>query len=186
MMKNYSLIITALFILSLCMIARLYMDTETKTEIVERYDTIIVHYPVAHDTIVIDNPRKVYVPFVEVDISEDDSCYILDTETIHYRDSLYEAWVSGISPKLDSIKVFNKTTIKTVTRTVPEYRYITTPAPVKNFQFGGFVSGQTSFDINHINLQGGVEMAYKNLSLKGGYNIGKDNYPFIGIEYKIR
>lgn len=187
-MKKYSLIITSLFILSVIMSIRLYTDrTETIEEKIVR-DTVVIHYPVAYDTILIDNPRKVYIPIVEVDISEDDSCYILDTETIHYRDSLYEAWVSGISPKLDSIKVFNKTVIRTVTRTVPEYKFVQCqPLSSNKVTLNGFVSGYSSFDINHIDIQGGLAVNWKDLTLKGGYNIGKDNsYPFFGIELKIR
>ena len=34
-----------------------------------------------------------------------------------YKDTSYEAWVSGMQPQLDSIRVFRKTVVKTVTVT---------------------------------------------------------------------
>lgn len=187
-MKNYSFIITGLLILSLVFNYRLYNDrTETISEVVV-HDTLIRRYPAIYDTIHIDNPRKVFVHILDtVDITEDDSIYLIDAVTKHYKDSLYEAWVSGIDAQLDSIKVFNKTVTRTITKTVPEYKYVTAPSLTKKWGFGGFVGGMSSFDINHFNLQGGVEVNFKNLYLKGGYNYGRDsNYPFIGLEYKIR
>lgn len=37
-----------------------------------------------------------------------------------YADSTYKAWVSGYNPRLDSIAVYNKTVIRTITRTEVE------------------------------------------------------------------
>ena len=52
--------------------------------------------------------------------------------------------------------------------------------------FGGFVNAQSSFGIDHVNIQGGAELTIKSLGIKAGYNVGEYNYPFIGVEYKIR
>lgn len=187
-MKNYSIIITAVTMLLLVALAR-SCDEGKKIEYEYIHDTTVIKAPVQYEKVLVDNPRTVYVRVKEeaVDISEDDSVYTLEADTRHYKDSLYEAWVSGIDPVLDSIKVYNKTVIKTVTRTVPEYKYITLQPTQKKVQLGGFIGGQSSFDLNHIDLQGGVELSIKNLSVKGGYNLGRDNsYPFVGIEYKLR
>lgn len=37
-----------------------------------------------------------------------------------YADSTYKAWVSGYNPRLDSIAIYNKTVIRTITRTEVE------------------------------------------------------------------
>jgi hypothetical protein len=37
-----------------------------------------------------------------------------------YADSTYKAWVSGYTPRLDSIAIYNKTVIRTITRTEVE------------------------------------------------------------------
>lgn len=47
----------------------------------------------------------------------DDSLYLPLTQKVYHKDSCYTAWVSGYHPNLDSIHVFNKTIIKTVTIT---------------------------------------------------------------------
>lgn len=39
-----------------------------------------------------------------------------------YRDSSYQAWVSGVQPKLDSIKLYNKTIEREVTRYITKYK----------------------------------------------------------------
>lgn len=41
-------------------------------------------------------------------------------EQKHYRDSTYEAWVSGFEPRLDSIRVYGRT--RTVTVRIREYK----------------------------------------------------------------
>ena len=43
----------------------------------------------------------------------------LPREQRAYRDSLYEAWVSGVQPALDSIRVFAPVQCVTVTEQVP-------------------------------------------------------------------
>jgi len=184
-MKNsskLSIILFAIIIVSMC---KSCGENGTKTTVVTDTipDTVYINSPVAHDTIYVDKPRIVRVPLDEIFV-DGDSVYILETITKHYHDSTYDAWVSGVGPMLDSIHVYKKTIVKTITKTIPEYVPYT--PPTKAFGFGGFVSGQTSFDINHINLQGGLEVNYKNLYLKGGYNLGDYNYPFIGVEYKFR
>jgi len=42
--------------------------------------------------------------------------YLPRTQSM-YKDTSYQAWVSGVQPELDSIKVFKKTVVKTITVT---------------------------------------------------------------------
>lgn len=168
------------------LIGYLNSHINTTETIVERVDidTIYVNMPIAHDTIKVD--RIVRIPIKDCDISEDDSFVVIPlAEQKYYVDSTYEAWVSGIDVALDSIRVLNKTKIIEVTRTNTIYKPIITEKE-KPLHLGGFVSAYSGFDLSHFNFQGGAELAIKRFSIKAGYNVGEYNYPFVGLEYKIR
>lgn len=156
----------------------------TDTILVENVDTVFIDRPV-HDTIY-KSPRVVKIAIDDVDISEDDSIFI-ETVQKHYKDSTYEAWVSGIDPYLDSFRVFNRTTVKYITKTVVEPKYISLgyKTPSQN-HFGGFIGAHFAPLTSHINIQGGVKLQLNKLDIKAGYNVGEHNYPFVGIEYDIR
>lgn len=66
-----------------------------------KIDTIYLHLPPSTDT--------VYLP--------------LPKEQVHYGDSLYDVWVSGVQPSLDSLKVYPRTVIVTATRREPAPRW---------------------------------------------------------------
>lgn len=108
-MKNVIYII----IIFILIILNLYQYSHNKNNIIEinnvetiRQDTIIVR-----DTLKFYKPKPIYVK------SEIDTLYINDTtfielpkETKVYRDSTYEARISGFQPNLDYIYVFPKKT----------------------------------------------------------------------------
>ena len=66
------------------------------------------------------------LPYDTVFVFKTDTMYVRDTVIIRehkfYKDSLYEAWVSGYEPSLDSIRVFpiTRTITNTVTNTVTQ------------------------------------------------------------------
>lgn len=92
---------------------------------VERVDTLVVH---RIDTIVVEKP--VYVAKKVVDtllvpvrdtIRLRDTVYMaVEIEQKAYRDSLYEAWVSGYRPSLDSIRIYAPVKTVEIERTVVE------------------------------------------------------------------
>lgn len=88
---------------------------------VVRVDTIVVEKPVAVYNRIVDTMR---VPVRVCDtIRVRDSVYIeLPREQAFYQDSAYRAWVSGYRPALDSIEVYQKTKVVTITETVQEPR----------------------------------------------------------------
>ena len=87
------------------------------TVIVVRTDTITAEKPVyvSKETV-----RTELVP-VHDTLRLHDTLYIqLPVEQLEYRDSLYQAWVSGIQPALDSIRIFAPVQTVTITqRTKP-------------------------------------------------------------------
>ena len=86
------------------------------TTIVVSYDTIKVTKPVYISQKVIDT---LLVPITDT-LRQNDTLYVPIPKTQRYYaiDSLYQAWVSGYKPNLDSIKVFPKTIYTTITNTV--------------------------------------------------------------------
>lgn len=146
-------------------------------------DTQFVDRPV-HDTIY-KAKRVVRIPAEDIDSTEGDSIYLATAVTRHYCDSNYEAWVSGIDPFLDSIKVFNRIVIRQVTREKLVYRQ--TIQAEKTLNLYGFVNPTVGFDMRHLNLQGGLELSIRNrLGIRAGFNLGEESYPFVGMDYRFK
>lgn len=86
--------------------------TKTDTLIVTRLDTIREKYPVYLTERVVDSVR-VYLhdtTYIEVPV----------TQKYYHKDSIYDAWVSGFLPQLDSINVFQRTQTVYVTKVVEQ------------------------------------------------------------------
>jgi hypothetical protein len=184
-MKRLSALAGVLLVLLIAAIWQ-YAGIETTEKETVRVDTIVVYCPAPPDTITLPAPvRTVFVPVEKVRI-EHDSAAIEIAEQRHYADSTYEAWVSGIDAQLDSIRVFNRITIKEITRNVPIYKYLELPQERDKVSLGGFVGASASLGLEHVGIRGGLELQYKHLRLKGGYNVGEYRYPFVGFEYIIK
>ena len=79
------------------------------------------------DTIRIDNPvpvpKPVYLPSDTVrlvSVQHDTVEVLVPMEQKHYHDSLYDAYVSGFKPNLDSLHVYPVTKVITTTVTIPQ------------------------------------------------------------------
>ena len=79
--------------------------------VIERDTTIIVK----NDTIVVNNPIELERVIVRYDTIQKDTILTLEQKT--YGDYNYVAYVSGYSPRLDSINIFCKDTTRTITIT---------------------------------------------------------------------
>ena len=90
--------------------------TVRDTTIVVRYDTIKITKPVYISQKVVDT---LLVPITDT-LRQNDTLYVPIPKTQRYyaKDSLYQAWVSGYKPNLDSVKVFPKTIYTTITNTI--------------------------------------------------------------------
>lgn len=92
-------------------------------EIIHTTDTVIIKKT---DTIKLVSPRYVTKHIVDTFVYYIDSTKSISfpIEQKYYKEEgRYEAWISGIQPKLDQINVFNKTEYKTVTNTVYKNRW---------------------------------------------------------------
>lgn len=91
----------------------------TDTTHITIYDTLSYRMPIAHDSVVIRYLDKhVAISDTIVDtiiVNPGDSIPVkIPITQKEYRDSTYEAWISGYEAKLDSINVFNKTITHTI------------------------------------------------------------------------
>lgn len=86
------------------------------------YDTLYYDIPVARDSVV----TRYVTKYATVNQLVVDSVAVRDGDTIpislpitqkFYRDSTYEAWVSGYEANLDSINVFGKTVTRIICKT---------------------------------------------------------------------
>lgn len=115
-----SIIIICLFLLLLVASFLFGRLTYPKPEITEKRDTITI---VKTDTLTILKPHYITeikidsIPYKVIDtIMVGDTIYLPKTQK-EYKDSSFSAWVSGYHPNLDSIKVYPKTLIQTITKT---------------------------------------------------------------------
>lgn len=91
-----------------------YPIIKTEIQIDTLRDTIFVDSPIPYAVKILDTVR---VPVFLA--GKNDTVYVdLPREQKAYKDSTYEAWVSGVEPNLDSIKVFRQNIYTTITNTV--------------------------------------------------------------------
>lgn len=92
---------------------------DTTREVV--WDTIPYYYPVPKDSIVINYITEKLPIAIGDSAYSNDSTYRDSIEVVlpitqkHYEDSTFSAWVSGYNPALDSIYVYPRTEIQTIT-----------------------------------------------------------------------
>lgn len=85
-------------------------------------DTVVV---VKSDTVKVKIPRfirETIIDTVYVEKSDNGECLIPISQR-YYKDSIYEAWVSGYKPSLDSINITHKTINNIITNTVTKEIY---------------------------------------------------------------
>ena len=92
------------------------------------HDTTHYRMPIAYDSVVIRYQNKYAVVnktvIDTITVTAGDSIPVVIPITQKaYKDSAYEAWVSGYEPKLDSINVFSKTVIQTITKPIANKRW---------------------------------------------------------------
>lgn len=96
----------------------------------------------------------------------------------YYKDSLYEAWVSGYKPNLDSINIYNKTKFVTITNTVTKEVYPKTTALY--FDLGGMYIG------DKFAPKIGASFKFRNGMMMGA-NVGLyDRQVFYGLDFRFK
>ncbi|MCM1293008.1 MAG: hypothetical protein NC111_06410 [Bacteroides sp.] len=133
-MKNFFPIICLLIVIAIASIGFHHCrDEESTTEMAVRVDTVTIY-----DTIRITTPTPTATTLTQVVLDRfpiiHDTIYssVPDTATVaipieqnYYRDSLYEAWVSGYRATLDSLHIYAPSHTVTIDRTVDRVLYRT-------------------------------------------------------------
>lgn len=94
-----------------------FLRRNAEERILYKSDTISI---VRVDTFFIKEPIPVYKEIVDtIYIHAEDSVARLPVEQYHYREnSLYDIWVSGYMPRLDSIRLYNTLSEKVITNNI--------------------------------------------------------------------
>lgn len=110
-------ILYALAGLSIGYILSGFLRRNGEERILYKSDTISI---VRVDTFFIKEPIPVYKEIVDtIYIHAEDSVARLPVEQYHYREnSLYDIWVSGYRPRLDSIRLYNTISEKAITNNI--------------------------------------------------------------------
>lgn len=90
------------------------VEPVVQTDTLYLRDTIRIDRPVP-------KPYPVYLPSdtVRLVTTQHDTVEVLvPMEQKHYSDSLYDAWVSGYKPNLDSLRIYQTTKVVTITETI--------------------------------------------------------------------
>lgn len=177
-MKKY----TPYIIIAVLLVSLIVSLTNRKVVIVEKttsdtvtlakFDTIYVQEPIFIKELIVDTF------FIKDSLNND---YIMPKTQRYYKDSMYEAWVSGYRPNLDSLNIFRKIITNTITNTVTREIYPKTTDLYLNVgsdyigkQFAPNVGLTVKFKRNFM-LSGNVGYYDKNLyyGLKVGFKLNK-------------
>lgn len=189
--KTKGLFVGAVILLLLQMFGLGYWIGKTTSEplepsVVTKVDTITVF---GQSPVEVTKTNTRYVPVTTRDtvitesisiVEKHDTTYlILDTTQKHYKDSLYEAWVSGVDPVLDSVRVYRTTITRTVIQ--PNHNKLSINA--------GTVYNYCVPDNKHnVGFHAGLKLATTTgLTFTGGYHINTNSNhgPFVGMSYDI-
>lgn len=150
-------------------------DTYTETIVVTDTITDTISQVVTEKVLV----TKTFIKPIKDTITLPGITVYRDTDSLHlslqksqkmYRkDSIYQAWVSGVDPSLDSIKVYNKT-ITTYIKQKPDKLFLEAGSFYSD-KFNGFIT--CNYNV------------FSNITAFGGYVAGM-NTPVLGVKYKVK
>lgn len=132
------LIVSVFFIATICVAIKCCTQepetivvTKSDTVVVVKYDTLRYKVPVPVDRVV----KDTFYVMVNADSvkkdTQNNAYYVkLEREQVHYSENgVYDAWVSGFQPRLDSFTVYGKETTTSIiqpTITYPKWSYYAT------------------------------------------------------------
>ena len=167
-------------IIAVLLVSLIVSLTNRKEVIIEKTtsDTVTL---AKFDTIYVQKPFFIKEVIVDTFLIKDsiNNGYIIAKTQRYYKDSLYEAWVSGYRPNLDSLNIFRKTITSTITNAVTKEIYPKTTDLYLNVG-SDYIGKQFAPNI-------GLAVKFKNDLMIGG-NVGYyDNSVYYGIKigYKL-
>lgn len=169
------------YIVIAVLLVSLFVSLTNRKEVVIEKITNDTVYSVKLDTYKVKIPIFITERIVDTIYikSDENGDILLPITQKHYKDSLYEAWVSGLNSNLDSINIYNKTKFVTITNTITREIY-----PKKtDFYFNAGVSYLKGDFAPNL----GLMIKLKNDMTFGGgvgyYN--KDIYYMLNVGFKL-
>lgn len=166
-------------IIAVLLVSLIVSLTNRKEVIIEKTtsDTVTI---VKSDTVKVKIPTFIKEVIVDTFLIKDslNNDYIIAKTQRYYRDSLYEAWVSGYRPNLDSLNIFRKTITNTITNTVTKEIYPKTTDLYLNVG-SDYIKGQFAPNV-------GLAVKFKNDLMIGG-NVGYyDKSVYYGLKFGFK
>lgn len=166
--------------IAVLLVALVVSLTNRKDVVIEKItsDTVTI---VKLDTVRYEKPIFIKEVIVDTFFVKDslNNGYIIPKTQRYYKDSLYEAWVSGYRPNLDSLNIFRKTITNTITNTITKEIYPKTTDLYLNVG-SDYIKGQFAPNV-------GLAVKFRNDLMIGG-NVGyydKSVYYGIKVGYKL-
>lgn len=153
--------------------------TNRKEVVIEKVTSDTV-YTLKLDTVEVEKPIFITEEIVDTFLIKDslNNEYLIQKTQKHYKDSLYEAWVSGYKPNLDSINIYNKTKFVTITNNTIKEIYPKTTALY--LSLGGMYIGE------QFAPKIGADFKFRN-GMMIGANVGMyDKQVFYGLDFRFK
>lgn len=118
------------YIVIAVLLVSLVISLTNRKEVVIEKNTSDTVYTIKTDTYKVEKPIFIKEVIVDTFWVKDslNHEYIIPKTQKYYKDSLYEAWVSGYNPNLDSINIYNQNKFVTITNTNTKEVYPKTTA----------------------------------------------------------
>lgn len=113
------------YIVIAVLLVSLVISLTNRKEVVIEKNTSDTVYTIKLETVEVKKPIFITEVIVDTFLIKDslNHEYITPKTQKYYRDSIYEAWVSGYKPNLDSINIYNQTKFVTITNTTTKEIY---------------------------------------------------------------
>lgn len=167
-------------VIAVLLVSLLVSLTNRKEVVIEKTTSDTV-YSVKLDTYKVKIPTFITKRIVDTIYvkSDENGNVLLPITQKYYKDSLYEAWVSGFNANLDSINIYNKTKFVTITNTTTKEIY---PKKTDFYLDGGVLYLNEKFAPNV-----GATIKFKNdMTLRGGIGYyDKNLYYMFNVGFKL-
>ena len=116
-------------VIAVLLVSLFVLLTNRKEVVIEKVTNDTV-YTLKLETVEVKKPIFITEVIVDTFLLKDslNNEYLIPRTQKHYKDSLYEAWVSGYKPNLDSINIYNQNKFVTITNTTTKEIYPKTTA----------------------------------------------------------
>lgn len=168
------------YIVIAVLLVSLVISLTNRNEVVIEKNTSDTVYAIKTDTYKVEKPIFITEAIVDTFLIKDslNHEYIIPKTQKYYKDSIYEAWVSGYKPNLDSINIYNQTKFVTITNTTTKEIYPKTTAFY--ISLGGMYIGE------QFAPKIGADFKFRN-GMMIGANVGMyDKQVFYGLDFRFK